>query len=861
MKRWRDIIFNVLVFLLFIWGLSSGVFYYALWSSVSLQERLATKIGELYGEKFWLYALSLLAGEILFFLIAYVLSLESQRPSRPQLRLYLSVFSIVFPALALYAGSLGEELFSPPILALLTLGSLLLPASLFLAEWLAGRVLLAAGKSAYVLRLWAHSQQLLKMTLCFSPQNTTAKKYYALNLFQREQFDTAENILSQLYDKGKDKSPELLKPLLHIYEEKKNLAKKAELLEILHYLEPANEEWRLKLIEVMEEMREHRRAIELLEEKPDYRLLSFIVRLERLYAEIEIERARELCKVMAELEGAPFSQSLLAYRQLLQKAPEDIDLLEAVAGLCLKANYLDEASEYMEKVLQLQPQRADIRERLIGVYREGHQYHKLKRHLEFLVLSAKEVPADLMAEYIETLIHSESATEAEKLLSEAKASFPVDYRFPKMLAEIYYERREYEEALGELTKALALIPEEKGGQLTLLKQKIQGALLNKELEETRNQVEAEPDNVDLRFKYIEKLTANAYVEKAAAELDQLLYFRPELKEQAMSHLTKLCEDYGRTFLLLNYLADLYLKDKNYEKVLDLYQIMAKQSLHPDEVLTEGCKKILKLCEDFEPAWRRLAELQYKSKNWLEAEKAFQHCLEFKPVDGEKIYLSLFEIYWQLNEFNKLSQVGELAIKADPYNVENYKRLARALMRLERFQEALQWLMQAKNIDTHDDEIFKLIRQADDRNKEERLLQLKDLVQKFPDNAHYHFELAELLLYFERLNEAILHYQKAAQLAQIANLCKAKLALCLVKKGMHDLAEETVAEVKLSLENETELREIKSVIYDIAAEFEKEKLKDKALKYYKEVFRVDAGFRNVVEKIEKLQASPFPWGKV
>ena len=62
----------------------------------------------------------------------------------------------------------------------------------------------------------------------------------------------------------------------------------------------------------------------------------------------------------------------------------------------------------------------------------------------------------------------------------------------------------------------------------------------------------------------------------------------------------------------------------------------------------------------------------------------------------------------------------------------------------------------------------------------------------------------------------------------------------------------MAEVNLTLDNKKDLRDVVSVVYDLAGEFEKEKLRKNALKYYKDVFRLDAGFRNVVEKIEKLQ---------
>jgi tetratricopeptide (TPR) repeat protein len=328
--------------------------------------------------------------------------------------------------------------------------------------------------------------------------------------------------------------------------------------------------------------------------------------------------------------------------------------------------------------------------------------------------------------------------------------------------------------------------------------------------------------------------------------------RPDIKEKAVKQLKRLCETYDRTFLLLQYLADLHLKDKDYNSVLEIYKIMSAQSLHPEQVLKEGCRLILKVKGDYSPAQRLLADTLFSNEEWAEAEQSYLKYIETTDDEDNEVYLKLFKIYDHLGMNDKLIEVGANAIRADAYNMENYKILIKSLMRNEQFQEAMNWLMKAKNIDTHDDEIFKLIRKVDVNLKRDRMGELRDLIQKYPDNTDYHFEFADICLIMGRLDDAILHFQKAAQKPLLANVSKAKLALALARRGMFDLAEETLAEVKLEVNSGDDFREIKSVYYDIAGEFDKEKIRDKALKYYKEVFRVDAGFRNVVGKIERLQ---------
>ncbi len=852
MKTWKNILFSALFIFLCIVGLTTGVFYYLIWFLPDLQQLLEEEIGEIYEGRFWIYAFVILALQGLLFIIGYLSSLDYDRPRRPVVRLYLGAFGIAFPSVALYAGSLGDLLFTVPAWVALSLASLVLPLSIFLVEWILARVFGYLGQIAFSIQLYALSQSFIAIALCFDLHDRAYTRLFALSLFRRDKLDEAEKILYHLFSEREERSLELLEALEKIYTDTNNQERLVEVLEVLHEQEPEEEKWRNRLLDVHEARGDYRRTIEILEEKPDYENFTYVFRLERLYAEIEPEKAKPLCELLADLEGEPYYQSLILYRLLIQKLPEDVQILESMARLCLKSNHQDEACDYMERILRLQPERRDIRDELMSIYRDNHLYSKLRSHLEYMVHSTDVISADLMAEYIDSLIHSDATDTAVSLIHKAKESYALDYRFPRMLAEIYYEKQQYEPALSEMTQSLALAPEDKTGQLTVLKHKIQGALLNIKLDDIRQQIADRPDDVDLKFKYIEKLTANAYVEKAAAELDKLLYAQPELKDRAIAHLTKLCENYDRTFLLLTYLADLYLKDKVYDKVLDIYNIMADQSLHHDQVLIEGCKKILSLKEDYTPALLLLAELEFKRKNYADAEIAFRKCLEYDSPEKDKIYRFLFKIYHEQNRADELIAVGAPAIEADPYDIGQYKILARALIRLGRFREGLEWLIKAKNVDPDDREVFDLIHRADEGAKKERLSELRDLLQKDPDNTYNHFEFAELNLYFNRFNEAILHFQKAAQQPMLKNKSKVKIALCLAKKGMHDMAEETMAEVDLALDKGNELRELVSAVYDLAVEFEKEKFKDIALKYYKEVFRLDAGFRNVVEKIEKLQ---------
>jgi hypothetical protein len=45
--------------------------------------------------------------------------------------------------------------------------------------------------------------------------------------------------------------------------------------------------------------------------------------------------------------------------------------------------------------------------------------------------------------------------------------------------------------------------------------------------------------------------------------------------------------------------------------------------------------------------------------------------------------------------------------------------------------------------------------------------------------------------------------------------------------------------------------MKNMVYSIAEMFENDEERPRALKFYKKIFRIDASFRNVVDKVEAL----------
>ena len=126
----------------------------------------------------------------------------------------------------------------------------------------------------------------------------------------------------------------------------------------------------------------------------------------------------------------------------------------------------------------------------------------------------------------------------------------------------------------------------------------------------------------------------------------------------------------RTFLLLNYLADLYLKDHNWDKVLDLYRIMAQQSLHPTEILREGCMKILKINPTYLPAVKTLGQLMKESSNLQGMIDYYTRGIELDASQMGDVAQDLFDAYYSLKSYEKAAEFGPEAIERDPHRLDN-----------------------------------------------------------------------------------------------------------------------------------------------------------------------------------------------
>jgi tetratricopeptide (TPR) repeat protein len=114
------------------------------------------------------------------------------------------------------------------------------------------------------------------------------------------------------------------------------------------------------------------------------------------------------------------------------------------------------------------------------------------------------------------------------------------------------------------------------------------------------------------------------------------------------------------------------------------------------------------------------------------------------------------------------------------------------------------------------------------------------------------ELGDICLEQDDFNQAITYYQRAARQSGNTRVPATKLAYCFAKKRMFDLAGETLGDLRLSLDdNDEELEEMMVWIYKTAEVLEEARMFERASKLFKQLMKIDAGYKDVITRVEKL----------
>ena len=134
----------------------------------------------------------------------------------------------------------------------------------------------------------------------------------------------------------------------------------------------------------------------------------------------------------------------------------------------------------------------------------------------------------------------------------------------------------------------------------------------------------------------------------------------------------------------------------------------------------------------------------------------------------------------------------------------------------------------------------------------RLQTATTLVERYPNDYAYRFDLGKLLLAANRLDDSIQQLQYAQRNPKYRQSAILLIGKAFVASGKFDLAVEqfNVAKGELPMMNDLK----KDVIYELGNAFEKMGRTKEAIEEYKIIYMADSGFRDVAQKINAFYES-------
>jgi tetratricopeptide (TPR) repeat protein len=213
------------------------------------------------------------------------------------------------------------------------------------------------------------------------------------------------------------------------------------------------------------------------------------------------------------------------------------------------------------------------------------------------------------------------------------------------------------------------------------------------------------------------------------------------------------------------------------------------------------------------------------------------------------------------------------VQAEPNNMNYRRALADLYTRSKNYNEALKVLREAlemmggadPQIDLaissvrqkqFDEEIEKLRAAGDEAGAAAReqaradfLLQdAEEKVKRYPNDLQFRYDLGALLYERGDLNGAIQQLQMAQRNPQRRIRALYYLAMCFKAKEQHDIAMEQLekAASELHLMDDTK----KDVVYEMGIISEAMGKPEQAVAYYKEIYAVDIGYKDIAQKIDQ-----------
>lgn len=621
-------------------------------------------------------------------------------------------------------------------------------------------------------------------------------------------------------------------------------------------LDPSDEALQPRILDILLKLGRNEEALALLDAHPEPNKGQQLTMRQHLNFLLgNYAQAAALVRKIAGKEKPPFPQSLRLYEELRGAMPGNIEILIQMGELlfnCVEVENHERGAHLFEEALKLDPERSHLHRRLARVFYERHDAVQAMHHLKTL-FDAYDTDAETYRLYSKLAREGEHWDLQIQVLGQMLELYPDDWRAQFELAHACHMKGALEEAEKTMTQAFEMIPEEESELRARVKTELGHLRRERVIGELGGEgvdlVQAPDQWLTLIRSLIEMEMPDKAVEQCATLIEKLPGLQPRVEkviEEGVAQTEK-------NFLLRDYLCDLYFKASRFGDALALYREMAQDAFDPIRLMTQHCEKILTRAPDHLETRVELA-LSYRStENWEGVLSTLDYAIKRSDEGLQPQDKALWvEAAFRLGRFDEARDMA-LALSDEMIDQVGYVSMVLDLLdEMGEFEEAYRIYHQALGAQPDDERLLGRFDQVEENLRNFRLFNLeKKLKEDGELTPEEHYEKAELHLERGENKRAIVHYQLAAEGDHLYCVALAKLAVTLCQQGMLDLADEVLDGVPIDRETVGAHPELKQMLFYVAEELEKVRRRDPALKYYKRIFRIDASYKDVVDRIEGL----------
>jgi len=137
---------------------------------------------------------------------------------------------------------------------------------------------------------------------------------------------------------------------------------------------------------------------------------------------------------------------------------------------------------------------------------------------------------------------------------------------------------------------------------------------------------------------------------------------------------------------------------------------------------------------------------------------------------------------------------------------------------------------------------------EEKKKEFQFEDIRSRVERYPNDREFRYEYGVLLFERDNYDEAIKQLQLARQNPSRRISSLFYLARCFKAKKQYDLARDQLTQAASELHSMDNMK--KSILYELGDLCERTGETEAAINYFKEIYAVDIGYKDVVRKIEQ-----------